>query len=74
MDKLVEIFADLFPDVDPIGEQALIDGGILDSFDIISLVAELDDAFHIEIPAEELTPENFNSLSGLYAMVRRLSE
>lgn len=74
MDKLVEIFADLFPDVDPLGEQALIDGGILDSFDIISLVAELDDAFRIEIPAGELTPENFNSLSGLYAMVRRLSE
>lgn len=72
MDKLIDILRELNPDVDYASENALIDGGILDSFDIVTLVAEIDDAFGIVIPAEELTAENFNSAGALYALLRRL--
>lgn len=72
MDKLIEILTELNPDVDYRSENALIDGGILDSFDIVTLVAEIDDAFGVVIPAEELTTENFNSARALYALLRRL--
>lgn len=74
MDKLLAILSDLNPDVDFEAEDALIDGGILDSFDIVSLVAEIDDVFGVEIPAEALTAENFNSARALYALVQRLAE
>lgn len=74
MDKLIEILTELNPDVDYRSENALIDGGILDSFDIVTLVAEIDDVFDVQIPAEELTPENFNSAKALYALVQRLSD
>lgn len=74
MDKLLAILSDLNPDVDFAAEDALIDGGILDSFDIVSLVAEIDDVFGVEIPAEALTPENFNSARAVYDLIRRLAD
>lgn len=74
MDKLIDILTDLNPDVDYETEAALIDGGILDSFDIVTLVAEIDDVFGVEIPAEALVPENFNSAQALYALICRLEE
>ena len=72
MKKLLAILSDLNPDVDFETEDALIDGGVLDSFDIVSLVAEIDDVFGVQIPAEELTAENFNSAGALFALIRRL--
>lgn len=72
MEELIHILSELNPDVDYEAEDALIDSGILDSFDIVTLVAEIDDAFGVEIPAEALTPENFNSAKSLFALIRRL--
>lgn len=74
MEKLLAILNDLHPDVDFETENALIDGGILDSFDIVSIVAEIDDAYGVQIPAEELSPDNFNSAPTLFALVQRLAD
>ena len=65
--ELMDILTDLRPDVDFETETALIDDHILESFDIVSLVAALNDAFDIE-------PENFNSAKRLLAMVQRLQD
>lgn len=72
MDKLMRILSELNPDIEFETENALIDGGLLDSFDIVTLVAEIDDAFGIEIPAEALIPENFNSAKAIFALIQRL--
>ena len=72
MDKLMRILSELSYDIDFETEDALIDGGLLDSFDIVTLVAEIDDAFGIEIPAEALIPENFNSAKAIFALIQRL--
>ena len=72
MEELMEILEDLRPDVDFEEEKLLIDGGILDSFDIISLIAELNEAFDIEIKPSELVPKNFNSAEAIWALVERL--
>lgn len=74
MDKLIHILTELNPDIDYETEESLIDGGILDSFDIVTLVAEIDDTLGVEIPAEALIPENFNSAKALYALIQRLEE
>lgn len=74
MEQLMEILESLRPDVDFENETALIDNGILDSFDIVSLVGELGDAFDIEIKPSDLIPANFNSAKAIYALVERLSE
>lgn len=72
MDKLMKILWEINPDIDFETENALIDGGMLDSFDIVTLVAEIDDAYGVQIPAEALTPENFNSARAIFALIRRL--
>lgn len=72
METLLEILSQLHEDVDFETETALIDDKILDSFDIVTLVAEIDAEFDVAIPAEELIPENFNSAKALYALIERL--
>jgi len=74
METLMKILVELRPDVDFEDNKELIDGGELDSFDIVSLVGELCDAYDIEIGAEDIVPENFNSVEAIMAMVQRLQE
>ena len=55
-------------------EDALIDDMILDSFDIVTLIAEISDNFDVTISAEHIIPENFNSAEALYALIQKLEE
>lgn len=73
-DTILEILTDLRPDVDFESETALITNGILESFDIVSLVAELSDEFDITIRPKDLIPDNFNSLDAICALVETLTE
>ena len=54
MDELMNILQELHPDIDFETCDTLIDDQILDSIDIVSLVAEISDAFDVAIPAEEI--------------------
>ncbi len=74
MEKLLEILDELHPDVDFETEEHLIDNKILDSFDIVTIVAEIDAEYDVAIPAEELIPVNFNSAKALYALVEKLMD
>lgn len=74
METLLKILAELRPDVEFEGNKELVDGGELDSFDIVSLVGELCEAYEIEIGADEIVPENFNSVEAIMALVTRLQE
>ncbi len=74
MDDIIEILSGLHPDIDFKREDSLVDNKILDSFDIVSLIAEINDNFDIAISAEEITPENFNSAEAIWALVERLME
>lgn len=74
MNELMAILEELRPDVDFESEKGLIDNGVLDSFDIVSLVGELNEAFDIEISPNDLIPENFNSAEAIYALVEKLQD
>ena len=73
-EQIIEILTDINPDIDYETETALIDGGLLDSFDIVSLVGELNDTFDIHITVVDLVPENFNSADAMAALVERLQD
>lgn len=70
--KVQEILTELQPDIDFATHKHLIDDVILDSFDIITLVGELNENFGIEIGVEELKPENFNSAGAICELIEKL--
>ena len=74
MEQLLEILTDIQPDVDFENEKHLIDDHLLDSLSIISLIAELEDAFDVTIPAVEIIPDNFNSADAMLEMLQRLQD
>lgn len=74
MEKLLEILKNIRPDVDFINENALIDDGILDSFDVVSIISELDNEFDVQIRITELDPENFNSAEAIWKLVQEMKE
>ena len=74
MEKLIERLASLHPEVDFENNDSLIDDGILDSLDIVTLVTEINAEFDVTIPAEEIVPENFNSAKALMELITRLDE
>lgn len=74
MEELKAILAEIRPDIDFDKEERLIDDGILDSFDIISIVGEVNTAFDVEINVEYLLPENFNSMQAMYDLICKLQD
>ena len=74
MQELIAILNGLHPEIDFTSHDTLIDDGVLDSFDIITLIAEISDKLDVQIPAEEIVPENFNSAKVLYALISRLED
>ncbi len=72
--KMREEIMELRPDVEFEKEKKLIDDGILDSFDIVSLVGELNDAFDVSINVQDLLPENFNCVDAMVELIENLQE
>ena len=75
--KIIEILNEIVPEVDNDeleNNKELVHSGVLNSFSIVMLIGELSDNFDIEISPQEIVYENFDSLDGLTAMVKRLSE
>lgn len=74
MEKILKILKDFRPDIDFENQKNLIDDGLLDSLDIVSIVSEFDSEFDIEIPVEEIAPENFNSVRAMKELIDRLKD
>lgn len=74
MEKLIEILTELNPEVDYETCENLIDGRYLDSLTILSLIAEIEDEFDIEIPTTEIIPSNFNSAKKIWELIQKQQE
>lgn len=72
MEKLLELLKGVRADVDFENETALIDDGILDSFDVVSIISEIDNEFGVQIRITELDPENFNSAESIWNLIQEL--
>lgn len=70
--ELLDILQDIHPEVDYEKEKSLIDSGIFDSFDIVTLISEIAEVFDIKVPADEITPDNFNSLEAIITLLEEL--
>ncbi len=50
----------------------IIDDGYLDSLELLSLISMLADQFGFELDVDWITPENFNSVDAITALMDRL--
>ena len=71
-EEVLAVLEDEFPEIDFTSSDSLVTDGIIDSLTITGIIAALTMEFGISIPYEEIVEENFNSVSGLAAMVERL--
>ena len=74
MEKLLAILSDIRPDLDFNKEDKLMDNAVLDSFDVITIIGEINEAFDININVGDLLPENFNSINSIWALIERYME
>lgn len=73
-EELMEILGRLRPEVEFERETGLMDDNILDSFDMVSLIGEINEAFDIEVSFDDIEPENFNSVDAMLELIRKLQE
>lgn len=74
MEELLKLLSNVRPDVDFSTETELVDDGILDSMDIVSIISEIDDVFDVQIRITELDPDNFNSAENLWELIQSLKK
>ncbi|MCM1101478.1 MAG: acyl carrier protein [Clostridium sp.] len=73
-EKILELLAEEYPEIDFEASDRLVDDGIVDSLTITGIIAALSMEFDITVPYEEIVEENFNSVAGMAAMVKRLQK
>lgn len=69
MDKIVKILEEIKGGVDYMNETSLISDGIIESFDMITLIFKLNEEFGIEIGVEDVVPENFETVESIFKLV-----
>lgn len=74
MEELLKILNELHPDVDFTAQTQLVDDEILDSMDIVSLIAAIKETYGVSITARDIVPQNFNSTAALYELIQRLCD
>lgn len=71
-ERVLALVKEVLPQIDFEASNSLVDDGILDSLAIVTLVSELSLEFDVNIPYEEIEPNNFNSLDAICSLVERL--
>lgn len=71
MQRLKKILSELHPEVEFSEQTRLLDDKILDSLDIVALVTDINEAYGIDIGAEDIIPENFGTVGDILALIER---
>jgi acyl carrier protein len=71
MKSVIEILKEIRPEFDFAASGDFIADGMLDSFDVVTLVAALDKNFNISIQGTDIVPENFKNLETINALLHK---
>jgi len=69
--QIIGILKDIRPEFEFEGVENFFDEGMLDSFDLMTLVSTLDERFSIKIDGTDILPENFANVESIEALVQR---
>ena len=73
-EKVLEILEEYCEEAISYTGDDMMEEGIIDSFTVINIVSELEDAFDIEVDAKYVVAENFRNKEAIIELVRRLLE
>lgn len=71
MKQVADILKEIRPEFDFTASQDFMADGMLDSFDMVTLVSALDKNYGISIPGTDIVPENFQNLQTIQALLRK---
>lgn len=71
MDVIYEILEGIRPEFDFKASTDFMEDGLLDSFDMVTLVADLEAKFDVLIDALDIVPENFISVDAISELVKK---
>ena len=71
-EKMISVFNEINDEINSFEGDNLFEAGLLDSFQVLDLVAEIENAFDIEIDAKYVIEENFKSKNAMIALVKSL--
>lgn len=71
METIYSVLQEIRPEFDFRTSNDFIEDGFLDSFDVVTLVAELESRFQILVDALDILPENFCSAEAIAAIVKK---
>ena len=72
MKELLELLEEVKPGVDFESSQNMIEEGLIDSFDMINIIANINEKFDIDFSVAEIIPENFETVKSLYETIERI--
>ncbi len=70
-DIVLNIMKEMMPAKDLKDVKDIIDGGYIDSLELLSLITELTERLKIDIDIDDMTPDNFNSVEAIAALIDR---
>ncbi|MGA8891048.1 MAG: acyl carrier protein [Anaeromyxobacteraceae bacterium] len=71
MNRIEEVLKGIRPEFDFTKSQDFISDGMLDSFDVVTLVSELDRTYGISIEGTDILPENVQSIDAIRRLLRK---
>lgn len=70
-EQIMAMLNDLRPEFDFTDSDDFVMDGLLDSFDIISLVSMLEEKYECKVDGLDIVPENFSSIESIMALVKK---
>jgi acyl carrier protein len=70
-EQIIAILSGLRPEFDFTQGADFIEEGMLDSFDVVTLVTTLDEKYGISIDGIDILPENFSSVERIEALLKK---
>ena len=70
-EAIIEILQDIRPEYDFDTDRDFLEARMLDSFDVVTIVTDIEEKFNVLIDGEDIVPENFASVEAIRKLIEK---
>lgn len=74
MEQLLKLLKEIKKDIDFENATDLVDEGILDSLEIVTIITSIEAVFGVEIDPDDIDPDNFQSAEAMWEMIQKIQK